>query len=385
MLKYTLLFCFLTWLGACASKPPIELSQVQSQVTLGQSSADTLAVLGLSDNYYRLPNNNRVLIYNQSVLYFIDDQLASISDLNSARAVITAQIEGSASRAAAEIQISKRVDANFKPELSSISASADYNPDFYNSLAQEKTQSRIISPEAPVLRQLVATIKSKDKIIWKATLTAASNLADEKQTDEALKASLSLAYGKSTSSFSDVVYANDARLDKNFKVVDKNLKNKIIFTNDKKNLVKSFRAFAFLGDEANFTESVRQGFAIDDYSTDTNAFCLAQRAGFVSSLDEILKQDVNTTISLRDHTAGRMYISGRDCVSYLKDKDKAAQMRAAISVYDHKPQAKTVATSSDGTSAGATSGDATVKKAESSGFDWQQVKDFLKPQVPGKK
>ncbi|MBY0554715.1 hypothetical protein K2P97_09310 [bacterium] len=102
------------------------------------------------------------------------------------------------------------------------------------------------------------------------------------------------------------------------------LTNSIVFNKDSKNKLSPYQAFAFLGDEANFIEAIKQKFVLDTYNTSTNTLCLALSSGFVEATKQALEAGAYKDATLKDVKTGRDYIRAHQCTKYLQDPVKLA-------------------------------------------------------------
>ncbi|MEQ1724228.1 MAG: hypothetical protein ABL930_13740 [Pseudobdellovibrio sp.] len=112
--------------------------------------------------------------------------------------------------------------------------------------------------------------------------------------------------------------------------IPNDLKNKIIFSKRSENHVNPYQAFAYLNDEANFIEAVNQEHTMDYYSTTSNALCIAIASGFVNATSALIKAGAYKSATLKDAKSGREYIKAYECVKYLKDDDKRAQINKIL-------------------------------------------------------
>jgi hypothetical protein len=144
-------------------------------------------------------------------------------------------------------------------------------------------------------------------------------------------------------SLKTLIENKDARLNITSEIPN-DLKNKIIFSKKSDNHLNPYQAFAYLNDEANFIEAVKQDFTMDYYSTTKNALCIAISAGFVSGTEALVKAGAYIDADLKEVKTGREYIKARQCVRYLKDETKLAQINkilnpdtVALKVLEAKP------------------------------------------------
>lgn len=115
----------------------------------------------------------------------------------------------------------------------------------------------------------------------------------------------------------------DSRLNPASDIPD-GLTNSVVFNKDPKNKLTPYQAFAFLGDEANFIEAIKQKFVLDTYNTSTNTLCLAISSGFVEATKQALEAGSYKDATLKDVKTGRDYIRAHQCVKYLDDPIKLA-------------------------------------------------------------
>lgn len=251
------------WLSSCAT--PLKTEQIRAKIEPGVSAADTLMTLGMSDSQQLLQPNRRVLIYNKTGIYFLDDKLVYI-----------------------------------------------FNTD-----------------EQPV------------------------SMLPEVET----------------------------RLAEQWKAIPEN-RNKVAFGENQKPPVNAYRAFYYLNDEVSFREAIRNQINPEGHSSDLNALCLSIRGGFTAAFKELLAINVPTDALINDHRAGKSLIRVSDCVWLQTDKQLASQYSDMIKAHEKSLAEKQPETSRAGVQQAPAPTAVVDAEKKKSGINWDEVKDWLKPQVP---
>lgn len=156
-------------------------------------------------------------------------------------------------------------------------------------------------------------------------------------------------------------------------------RHKVAFGEKQMPPVNAYRAFFYLGDEEMFREAIRKKINPEGYSTDLNALCLAIRGGFTAAFKELLALNVRTDALINDHRAGKSLIRVSDCVWLQENKELASQYTEMIRSHEQALAAAEPETSRAGVQQAP---DPEADKKRKSAVSWDEVKEWLKPQVP---
>lgn len=182
----------------------------------------------------------------------------------------------------------------------------------------------------------------------------------------------------------------------------------IVLNKDLKPAAGAFRVAGYLQNETLFVQAVEAGVYRNGFTMKTNALCVAMTEGYLKGAEAIFKVGYYPDVRLR--TDQGTYIFPKNCLEFQKDPAVAEQLKkmlAASEVERAELAAKKAArlkaaelkpatsasgdvtgVAATGTASGAASSDASGvsdKKTEIEdedskfSFDWQAVKDFLKP------
>lgn len=140
----------------------------------------------------------------------------------------------------------------------------------------------------------------------------------------------------------------------------------LILNKELKLEVSAFQIAGYLHDENLFLKAVDAGVNRNGFTVRSNALCVALAEGFSKGAEAVMKAGYNPDLQLR--TDKGVYIFPPNCVAFQKDPALAAQYKKQV---DESVKSAPKAVGPDG------------KTEESKSlFDWQEVKDFLKPTAP---
>lgn len=145
--------------------------------------------------------------------------------------------------------------------------------------------------------------------------------------------------------------------------------NMLLTKKETKSVVPPYHIAAYLNNEALFLAALENQVDLNGFTMDSNALCVAVRAGFSKGTAAILKAGFDNTLRIRNPLG--VYIFPQDCIQLQRDPATLASLKQVI--LDH--EAELAAKEKDSTKA----------PDKKSSFDWQKIKDFLEPVKPEKK
>lgn len=140
----------------------------------------------------------------------------------------------------------------------------------------------------------------------------------------------------------------------------------LVLNKDLKLELSAFQIAGFLKDEELFLKAVDSGINRNGFTTKSNALCVALVEGFSKGAEAVMKAGYNPNLQLR--TDRGTYIFPPQCVSLQKDAALAEQFTKQVSESTKEQEAKKT--------------DEEKKEESKSAFDWQEIKEFLKPTSP---
>jgi len=130
--------------------------------------------------------------------------------------------------------------------------------------------------------------------------------------------------------------------------------------------LSAFQVASYLRDENLFLKAVDAGVNRNGFTLKSNALCVALTEGFSKGAEAVMKAGYNPEIQLR--TDKGTVIFPPQCVAFQKDPALAALYKKQV---DESLKSQTTTVSADGKT-----------EEKKSWFNWQEVKDFLKPTAP---
>lgn len=403
-------------LSSCASKP-ITLQDIQSRTKPGMSSADVMAVLGLPDRYERLLQNNRILQYRENGLYFVEDHLSHNFKLSDPHDINIVTAKGDISKCDsfsfksennlflrfAQEQVSEQLKAHglkstgghhtcvatliytsvkkTKSEVAdqlrslnsySIQANADFNPQYYLSLFAPKGDAFKVAVDNTAddvfERKLEVKLEQKNAEVWNVSVTSISNTMDDQNQFPYMVSSISEV--NQIENAYDIVFYNDQRVVGDIDKIKIVPANELILKKDAELSAPAFQIMAYLGDEALYRQAVSV-LNLNGFTMNSNALCVAIRAGFVKAAEDIVKNEhYNPDIQFKDARGG--YILPRNCIQYVNKEQSQEVMQQMKSAQKQKDETEAKQEAETG-----------KKENKYLNFDWDAVWKFLEPVKPG--
>lgn len=128
----------------------------------------------------------------------------------------------------------------------------------------------------------------------------------------------------------------------------------------------AFQISGYLHDEELFLKAVDAGINRNGFTVRSNALCVALTEGFSKGAEAVIKAGYNPDLQLR--TDKGTYIFPPQCVGLQKDAALAEHYKKQVT---ESVKAQETKVSADGKT-----------EEKKSTFDWQEIKDFLKPTAP---
>ncbi len=140
----------------------------------------------------------------------------------------------------------------------------------------------------------------------------------------------------------------------------------LVLNKDLKLELSAFQIADYLNDEVLFLKAVEAGVNRNGFTVRSNALCVALAHGFSKGADAVMKAGYNPDLQLRTDKGTTLFPP--QCVNLQKDAALAEQYKKQV---DESVKEQTTKVSADGT-----------PEEKKPMFDWQELKDFLKPTAP---
>lgn len=140
----------------------------------------------------------------------------------------------------------------------------------------------------------------------------------------------------------------------------------LVLNKDLKLEVSAFHIAGYLHDEELFLKAVDAGINRNGFTARSNALCVALTEGFTKGAEAVMKAGYNPDLQLR--TEKGTYIFPPQCAGLQKDAALAEQYKKQVAESVKAQESKV-------------SADGTVEEKKPM-FDWQEIKEFLKPTSP---
>lgn len=150
----------------------------------------------------------------------------------------------------------------------------------------------------------------------------------------------------------------------------------IVLNKSNKPEASAYQVAAYLHDEALFVKAVEAGVNRNGFTLKTNALCVALTEGYLKGTEAVLKAGFNSTMRLR--TDKGIYILAKDCVTLQKDPEVAEKLKKLIDDEAQRVEAK----QKEAALKGETKVEVDDENNSKYNFNWDDIKEFLKPVGP---
>lgn len=402
---------------SCAS-PQLTTKDMQSRLRRNMSAADVMTALGTPHAQADLSTtdqkeNRRILFYDQFALQFQNEKLLDINDLKNITSVLQMQQNVTSlqncntvymssdsqglAHEQAELFKERLVKAGYqvsaKPTLCTMSLSwhfkssegllsnppwmkenketSEMKPGLYYQTYYERAADRYFEKNKSNLfhGQMDIEFQHKGERFKAIRLNFWSQQNDEKKAVDSVLSFLLITPPQSKEIFTRRMTVANIETELSEGDAQALTPNQLLLDQQSKHVVPPYHITAFLNDEELFLEAMERSVDVNGFTMDSNALCVALRAGFAKATAALLAKGFDETIRIRNPLG--VYIFPQDCITLQKDEKALAGLKEVILAHEKSQMAAEK------------NADPAVPKK--SAFDWQKIKEFLEPVKPEKK